>query len=75
MRGSSAFRGRWAPTDALKRDEIRTMQERLVAEGYDVGKVDGLVGFATRIAIGRWQAKRKLEETCFPDRTLIEGFR
>ncbi|WP_342027976.1 peptidoglycan-binding domain-containing protein, partial [Microvirga vignae] len=42
------------------------MQERLQAQGHDVGKVDGLIGFATRTAIGEWQARHRLAETCFP---------
>jgi peptidoglycan hydrolase-like protein with peptidoglycan-binding domain len=51
------------------------MQERLRAQGYDVGKVDGLVGFATRTAVGQWQAKNQRPETCFPDAALIQTLR
>ena len=47
----------------------------LQAEGHDVGKVDGLVGFATRTAIGQWQTKNQRVETCFPDPTLIQAIR
>ncbi len=67
MRGAPAFEGAWGPVDAMKRGDIQAMQERLQAKGYDVGKVDGLIGFATRTAIGRWQAKSRRDETCFPD--------
>jgi lytic murein transglycosylase len=73
MRGASAFRGEWRPVDVLRRSEIQAMQERLKAQGYDVGKVDGLVGFATRTAIGRWQASVQRDETCFPDADLIRA--
>jgi lytic murein transglycosylase len=75
MRGASAFRGAWAPTDALRRGEVLAMQERLRAQGHDVGKVDGLVGFATRTAIGQWQARNGRTETCFPDAALIQAIR
>jgi hypothetical protein len=75
LRGASALAGTWSPLDAMKRSEIWTMQKRLQAEGYDVGKVDGLVGFATRTAIGQWQARSRRQETCFPDAALIEAFR
>jgi lytic murein transglycosylase len=75
MRGAPALAGTWAPIDGLRRGDIRTMQEHLQAEGYDVGKVDGLIGFATRTAIGQWQAKSGHRETCFPDAALIEALR
>src|SRR5829696_4923958 len=39
MRGAPAIAGAWAPTDGLKRGDIRAMQERLQAEGRDVGMV------------------------------------
>jgi hypothetical protein len=75
MRGASALAGAWSPIDAMRRGDIRTMQERLQAEGYDVGKVDGLIGFATRTAIGQWQAKSRRDETCFPDAALMQVIR
>jgi lytic murein transglycosylase len=75
MRGASTFAGRWRPVDTLRRGHIQAMQERLKGQGYDVGKVDGLVGFATRTAIGQWQAKGSRTETCFPDAVLIEAIR
>lgn len=37
----------------MKRGDIWTMQERLQAQGHGVGKVDGLIGFATRAASGK----------------------
>ncbi|WP_052763761.1 lytic murein transglycosylase [Microvirga massiliensis] len=75
LRGASALTGHWSPLDLMKRSDIWAMQKRLQAEGYDVGKVDGLVGFATRTAIGQWQARGQRQETCFPDAALIEAFR
>ncbi|QRM29209.1 lytic murein transglycosylase [Microvirga sp. VF16] len=75
MSGASAFAGQWRPTDAMKRSDLQAMQERLKGHGYDVGKVDGLVGFATRTAIGQWQAKSRLDQTCFPETALIQAIR
>ena len=49
------------------------MQDELVAEGYDVGAPDGLVGFKTRIAVGLWQAKKGQTPTCFPDAKLVRS--
>ena len=75
MRGGAPLSGAWAPIDSMRRGDIRRMQERLQAEGYDVGKVDGLIGFATRTAIGQWQAKSGQDTTCFPDAALIRTIR
>jgi lytic murein transglycosylase len=75
LRGAPALTGGWSPLDTMKRSEIWAMQKRLQAEGYDVGKVDGLVGFATRTAIGQWQARSLRQETCFPDSALIRALR
>ncbi|WP_210484696.1 lytic murein transglycosylase [Microvirga antarctica] len=75
MRGGSSFAGGWKAVDAMRRGAIQTMQERLRAQGYDVGKVDGLIGFATRTAIGQWQAKGGRDETCFPDGALLQATR
>jgi lytic murein transglycosylase len=72
MRGAPAFNGTWVPIGPMRRGDIQAMQERLQAEGYDVGKVDGLIGFATRTAIGLWQAKSRRDQTCFPDVALIQ---
>src|SRR6478735_6119358 len=46
------FDGIWQPLDRLPRDRIQRFQGVLVAQGHDVGKVDGLAGFKTRAAIG-----------------------
>ncbi|MET0427502.1 MAG: lytic murein transglycosylase [Microvirga sp.] len=75
MQGGAALAAAWRPVSALKRGDIRDLQERLRGQGYDVGRVDGLVGFATRTAIGAWQAKAGRPETCFPDAALIRDVR
>jgi len=43
--------------------------------GHDVGSADGLVGFRTRVAIGRWQAKNGLAVTCYPDKAVISALK
>ncbi|HEX2553410.1 MAG TPA: lytic murein transglycosylase [Microvirga sp.] len=75
MRGARAFAARWQPTDPMTRGGILGLQHRLQAEGYDVGRADGLIGFATRTAIGQWQARSGRAETCFPDAALIRELR
>ncbi|MDJ0931480.1 peptidoglycan-binding domain-containing protein [Breoghania sp.] len=51
------------------------MQERLIAAGYDVGGADGLVGFKTRTAIGKWQERHGETATCYPDEKLLHRIR
>jgi lytic murein transglycosylase len=75
MRGGSAFTGVWSPISPIGRGEVQAIQERLQAEGYDVGKADGLIGFATRTAIGLWQAKNRRVQICFPDADLMQALR
>ncbi|ENT58623.1 hypothetical protein B987_00337 [Brucella suis F7/06-5] len=50
----------------MYRSDIGAMQKRMQAQGYDVGKPDGLPGFKTRRSIGIWQAKNGSPSTCFP---------
>jgi lytic murein transglycosylase len=73
--GESRIAGRWGAIAGFTRGEVRDMQQRLVARGYDVGGADGLIGFKTRAAIGLWQAENGLAPTCFPDRELIGSLR
>jgi hypothetical protein len=67
------FRETWQKVGGFRRGDVKRMQDALVAEGYDVGNADGLVGFKTRIAVGLWQKKKGEEATCFPDAGLIRS--
>lgn len=67
------FVGTWQPVERLARDRIQRFQEVLVAQGYDVGKVDGLAGFKTRAAIGLTEKKLGLPLTCFPSARLVDA--
>ncbi len=66
------FVGAWLPVERFPRDRIQRFQEVLVAQGHDVGKVDGLVGFKTRQAIGAQEKKFKLPLTCYPSSALVD---
>ena len=55
-----------ADVSGFSRRDVKAMQDRLVATGYDVGNADGLIGFKTRIAIGLWQTRKGMPATCFP---------
>ncbi len=67
------FAGAWQPVERLPRDRIQRFQEVLVAQGYDVGKVDGLAGFKTRAAIGLTEKKLGLPLTCYPSQRLVDA--
>ena len=67
------FVGAWQPVERLPRDRIQRFQQVLVAQGYDVGKVDGLAGFKTRAAIGIEEKKLGLPLTCYPSAQLVDA--
>ncbi|SLN51452.1 Membrane-bound lytic murein transglycosylase B precursor [Roseivivax jejudonensis] len=64
--GIGDFQGDWGAIDGLTRGAVADMQRALVADGHDVGGVDGLAGFKTRRSIGRWQEAQGARATCFP---------
>ncbi|MBO0903955.1 lytic murein transglycosylase [Jiella sonneratiae] len=68
--GSGPLEGTWRKTDGLTRGDVFRMQKKLVAEGMDVGAVDGLAGFKTRRSIGEAEARLGLSETCWPSKGL-----
>ncbi|MFD0917616.1 lytic murein transglycosylase [Pseudahrensia aquimaris] len=75
MAGGKAFRGRWQDLPSYTRAEVKRMQDVLVAQGYDVGGADGLIGYKSRNAIGKWQNKVGRAATCFPSRETIKAIR
>lgn len=69
------FATNWGKVGGFTRADVRRMQLALEGHGHDVGGADGLVGFKTRIAVGRWQAKAGQESTCFPDAGMVKNVR
>jgi lytic murein transglycosylase len=72
---AGSIRGGWGKVGGFTRSDVRAVQRRLEAMGHDVGTADGLVGFRTRVAIGRWQAKNGLTVTCYPDKAVISSLK
>ena len=68
--GGGAFQGRWGDVGHMLRSDVEAMQQALVRQGYDVGKVDGLPGYKTRRSLGDWEQKNSLPQTCYPDAAL-----
>jgi lytic murein transglycosylase len=66
------FVGVWQEVERFPRDRIQRFQEVLVAQGRDVGKVDGLSGFKTRRTIGAEEQRLGLPLTCYPSHALID---
>ncbi|WP_082652310.1 lytic murein transglycosylase [Aureimonas sp. AU12] len=73
--GAGPFAGRWQPVKGLTRGDVSRLQEKLQAQGYDVGGTDGLAGFKTRRSIGAFEEKTGLPADCWPTRELADRFR
>jgi peptidoglycan hydrolase-like protein with peptidoglycan-binding domain len=54
-----------------KRDEVRSAQSALKAQGFDPGDVDGVYGPNTRAAISNYQRSNGLQETGRFDRATL----
>ena len=57
----------------LTGNEMKTLQKRLKAKGYDVGKVDGILGAKTRAAVQDMQKKLGLPADAWPDQKLLNA--
>lgn len=62
-----------APDAALSSDQMMALQEKLAALGYDVGKIDGILGAATRGAVQKEQARLGLPADAWPTEALLDG--
>lgn len=67
FKGGGPILGKWTTPNDVARADIAAMQRRLEAKGDDVGTADGLIGFRTRVAVGRWEAGQGRAPTCYPD--------
>ncbi|WP_375688921.1 lytic murein transglycosylase [Pseudooceanicola sp. LIPI14-2-Ac024] len=60
-----------SPAPGLSGNEMKQLQQKLVAQGYDVGKVDGILGEKTREAVQQLQLKLGLPADAWPTRDLL----
>ena len=58
------FYKRWDVTEKFTKNEIMDLQKKLSTK-YDVGGIDGLIGYKTRRAIGIYQKDNNLRQTCW----------
>ena len=57
----------------LSGEEIRALQQQLMAMGYDVGNADGILGAKTRTAVQAEQLRLGLPADAWPTRALLSG--
>jgi hypothetical protein len=65
--GASGQAGSAGAVVALPKEQVRRMQERLDAAGFDPGPADGVVGPRTRAALRAYQEARGLDPTGEPN--------
>ncbi len=53
-------------------EDLKTLQEKLLDEGFDIGTPDGIWGPMTRKAIQQYQLKNNLVADGFPNRKVFE---
>jgi lytic murein transglycosylase len=74
--GGPGVQAPWPTTEpALNLDEREEIQTRLAARGYDVGKVDGVLGLKTRKAVRLFQATIGVPQDGYPNKALLEALR
>ncbi len=61
-----------SPDPALPVEAMKALQEKLAARGHDVGKIDGILGASTRIAVQKEQARLGLPADAWPTAELLE---
>lgn len=61
------------PEPGLSPDEMKALQEKLQSLGHDVGKIDGILGGGTRIAIQKEQARLGLPADGWATAALLNG--
>jgi lytic murein transglycosylase len=67
--------GRGSGVDLLSVAEVKETQKLLAAKGYDVGKVDGIIGASTRGAVKAEQTKYGLPADSYPSAELLAKLR
>jgi lytic murein transglycosylase len=66
---------RGQPVDSLTGAETKELQRLLQARGYDVGKVDGIIGEKTRESVRAIQLKLGMPPDSYPTKALLARLR
>ncbi|MFK7746436.1 MAG: lytic murein transglycosylase [Roseobacter sp.] len=59
------------PQQGLTGEQMKTLQRKLQNRGYDVGKIDGILGARTRIAVQQEQKRLGLPADAWPTPALL----
>ena len=59
------------PDPVLSLEETKALQQKLAERGHDVGKIDGILGAATRMAIQKEQVRLGLPADAWPTLELL----
>ena len=62
-----------APEKGLSDTDMRALQTKLKAHGYDVGEIDGILGSGTRIAIQKEQARLRMPADGWATEALLNA--
>ncbi len=74
--GAGPISGTWPRhLKALSRTERYELQERLIAAGYSIGEVDGIMGARTRGAVRAFQKSQGTTPDGFVSSAVLEGLR
>jgi hypothetical protein len=60
------------PDAGLDGDRMKALQSKLAARGYDVGKIDGILGAGTRAAVQDVQKKLGMPADAWPTPELLD---
>jgi len=67
--------GTGAGAEVLSAGQVREVQKLLQSKGYDVGKIDGIIGSRTRAAVKDVQLKLGLPADSYPSGQLLTALR
>jgi lytic murein transglycosylase len=71
IRGSSGFTQPWRPVVQVPTADVEFLQKRLTALGLYRDTIDGKAGGRTRAAVGAYQKRAGLPQTCWPTAELV----
>ncbi len=72
LAGDPLFKRSRYKVETFSVKQMKHLQRLLVRRGYDVGKIDGILGLKTRAAVRKMQLKYKLPADSYPSRALFK---
>ena len=72
LQGASAYDA-GNPDQGLQGDNMKRLQSKLQKRGYNVGKIDGILGARTRDAVQAEQQRLGLPADAWPTPTLLNN--